>query len=65
MDSQSIAKFRRNLLLNNNLFRHQIALFFYFVSFHTQLLINVFNEVISIQDDVVLIDFSLLGFLKG
>jgi hypothetical protein len=35
------------------------------VSFPRQFLIKVFNEAISIQEDVVLRDFFLAGFLKG
>jgi hypothetical protein len=64
MDSQSIEGLRESLLLNNNMFRYQIALF-YFVSFSRRLLIKIFNEAISIQEDVVLSDFFLPGFLKG
>jgi hypothetical protein len=65
MDSQSIARLMVSLLLNNNLFRYQIALFFYFVSFPRWFLIKVFNEAISIQEDVIFPNFLLPRFLKG
>jgi hypothetical protein len=55
--------FRRSLLLNDNLIRHQIAVFL-LCEFFSRLLIKVFNKAISIQEGVMLPDFFLPEFLK-